>query len=72
MMYFYFRCRVCGYDSDEAQGLSREGYGICPICAEDCGHVNSLSFRLATEEEVEKFEQCASAPRLPPSPDGER
>jgi hypothetical protein len=55
-MYYYFRCRVCGYDSDEAMCLSRKDYGICPICAEDCGHVNDLYFRLATKEEIDKLE----------------
>ena len=49
---YYFECRICEFDSDEAKKLSNVDHGICPICAGDCGHENELVFRKATNEEV--------------------
>lgn len=53
---FYFECRICGYDSDEAKCLSNSDKDYpCPLCASDCLHENPLSFREATPEEVTKL-----------------
>lgn len=55
-MWQYFECNICGFDSDEAKKLVDKSVkrAICPLCAEDCGHSNELSFRDATPQEIEK------------------
>lgn len=51
---WWAECMVCGYDSKEAGFLDADPLekSICPICAEDCGHSNTLSYRPATDDEV--------------------
>jgi hypothetical protein len=48
---YFFECRECQYDSDEAKRLATEPKGLCPICAGDTGRDVELHFRPATEEE---------------------
>jgi hypothetical protein len=55
MMAFYFECRECGYDSDEAKMLAKQRHGICPLCAGDCGRDVGLEFRDATAEEIARL-----------------
>lgn len=54
--WFYFECRICGYDSDEANELSRDHDGLCPLCLADCGHEHKMTYRPATEEEIKKLD----------------
>ena len=62
----FFECRVCDYDSDEANNLIRVATpqereavnrAICPLCAGDSGHSNVLTIRPATEKEIEAWQK---------------
>ncbi len=53
--FWYFECRDCGYDSEEAKRLSQRASGVCPLCAGDTGHDVNLTFRPATEAEIVRF-----------------
>jgi hypothetical protein len=52
MPLWYFECRVCQFDSDEAKRLSIDNNGVCPLCLEDGGHWSELSYRPATQDEM--------------------
>lgn len=53
--WWWFECRICGFDSDEADHLADVKGKTCPLCAEDCGHDNLLTYRPATAEEIERL-----------------
>lgn len=56
MTMYWFECVECGYDSDESGKLSpSDNMAICPLCAGDTGRDVDLKFRLATPEEIKRF-----------------
>jgi hypothetical protein len=59
-MKWYFECKICGYDSDEAKLLSDTDDGLCPLCLSDCGHHHPMRFRPATDEEIAKHAQTTT------------
>ena len=53
MSHFYFECRECGYDSNEARKLAESDEpAICPLCAGDTGRDGDMRFRPASYIEV--------------------
>lgn len=61
---FYFECRECGYDSDEARCLSPSSeVATCPLCAGDTGTDGAITFREATPEEVARLPNCLEGRR---------
>ena len=44
--FHFFECGVCGFNSVQRADFS--GSELCPLCAEDCGHDNRMSRRVAT------------------------
>lgn len=55
---FFFECRDCGFDSGEAGCLSGDQRdAICPICAGDTGRDVWLTYRTATDAEIERLDK---------------